>query len=135
MTNQLQSLKESYDKFPYKSYPFPKSTPLHLRTLGTFFGMNPPEIKHARVLEIGCASGGNIIPLAVQYPDAHFLGAGGAGLSRLRLAFSAMANEISPGRRLVLGISTVDPERIRIPFGMPLTSLSVSASTPKVFAA
>lgn len=74
MTNQLQSLKESYDKFPYKSYPFAKSTPLHLRTLGAFFGMNPPEIKTAKVLEIGCASGGNIIPLAVQYPDAHFLG-------------------------------------------------------------
>jgi len=74
MSNQLQSLKESYDKFPYKSYPFPKSNPLHLRTLGTFFGMNPPEIKNAKVLEIGCAAGGNIIPLAVQYPDAHFLG-------------------------------------------------------------
>lgn len=101
MTNQLQSLKESYDKFPYRSYPFPKSSPPHLRTIGKFFGMNPPEIKNARVLEIGCASGGNIIPLAVQYPDAHFLGielsdvqatAGNAFIEKLGLSNISIMN-------------------------------------------
>jgi hypothetical protein len=73
-------------------------------------------------------------PLALLTGFGH-LGAGGAGFSRLRLAFSAIALDTSPGRRLVFGIKTVDPARILIPLGMPLTSLNVSTSTPRVLAA
>jgi ubiquinone/menaquinone biosynthesis C-methylase UbiE len=38
------------------------------------FGLTPPEVETASVLELGCASGGNIIPLAVRFPRARFLG-------------------------------------------------------------
>ena len=42
--------------------------------LAALFGMDPPEISSARVLELGCASGGNLIPHAVSYPQAQFVG-------------------------------------------------------------
>ena len=36
--------------------------------------MNPPPIDNCRVLEIGCASGGNLIPMAVTLPNSYFVG-------------------------------------------------------------
>ena len=39
------------------------------------FGMHDvPPINKARVLELGCAAGGNIIPHAANFPDAKFCG-------------------------------------------------------------
>ncbi len=67
-------LKTSYDEVPYESNPFPQTHPEHLATLAALFGMKPPPVASARVLELGCASGGNLIPHAVNYPDARFLG-------------------------------------------------------------
>lgn len=64
----------TYDETPYSSYPFPESRPDYLRTIGQLFGMNPPEVKTARVLELGCGAGGNIIPHATKYPKAKFVG-------------------------------------------------------------
>ncbi len=37
-------------------------------------GMSPPPVQTARVLELGCASGGNLIPMADQMPQGQFLG-------------------------------------------------------------
>lgn len=63
-----------YDEVPYKSYPFPQSHPSRLATVATLFGMRPTELEKCRVLELGCSSGGNIIPLADQYPESEFVG-------------------------------------------------------------
>jgi len=64
----------SYDETPYTSNPFAFSTPAHCYTIARLFGLNPQEFATARVLELGCASGGNIIPLAYRFPDAFFVG-------------------------------------------------------------
>lgn len=64
----------SYDELPYQSYPYNITSPESLATLGKFFGMNPPDIRSARVLELGCAEGGNIIPHAVFYPKSKYVG-------------------------------------------------------------
>ena len=37
-------------------------------------GVAAPDVATARVLEIGCASGGHLIPLAAAWPNARFLG-------------------------------------------------------------
>lgn len=66
--------QNTYDEVPYHSYPYPQSQPDHLRVMGMLFGMNPPELKKARVLELGCAEGGNIVPHAVNYPNSEFIG-------------------------------------------------------------
>jgi methyltransferase-like protein len=68
------STASEYDRFPYESHPFHQSQPSHLSALATLFGMTPPDVQTARVLELGCASGGNILPLAQRYPDATFVG-------------------------------------------------------------
>ena len=73
----------NYDLVPYESKPFPQSQPTRLAAIAQIFGMNAKPVPKARVLELGCASGGNIIPLAMQYPDAEFIG---VDLSRKQVA-------------------------------------------------
>jgi SAM-dependent methyltransferase len=63
-----------YDRLPYPSMPIAYTQPSHLAAQGTLFGLAPAAAEHARVLEIGCAAGGNIIPLAARFPGATFLG-------------------------------------------------------------
>jgi methyltransferase-like protein/trans-aconitate methyltransferase len=66
--------KEDYDLLPYPSMPFAYTQPARLAALTGLFGLNAPDAIEARVLELGCASGGNIIPLALRYPRARFVG-------------------------------------------------------------
>ena len=63
-----------YNVVPYTSVAFPQSQPAYLAALATLFGLSPPPVASARVLELGCAAGGNIIPHAVHFPKAQFLG-------------------------------------------------------------
>jgi tRNA G46 methylase TrmB len=64
----------SYDQVEYDSYPFPQSSPERLATIATLMGMQPAELEECRVLELGCSSGGNIIPLADRFPSSSFVG-------------------------------------------------------------
>ena len=66
--------ESSYDAVPYQSNPFPLSQPDRLAAVARLFGLQPALRCQANVLELGCASGGNLIPLAARYPDATFLG-------------------------------------------------------------
>lgn len=70
----ISSDNNSYDQVPYESFPYALTHPLHLKTIGSLFGMTPVDPSKAKVLELGCAAGGNIIPLALKYPKAHFVG-------------------------------------------------------------
>src|SRR5262245_57173699 len=63
-----------FDQLPYPSMPFAYTQPAQLAALATLYGLQPPQADSARVLELGCASGGNIIPLAARFPKAHFVG-------------------------------------------------------------
>lgn len=63
-----------YDLVPYDSYSFPQSSPEHLYCVAKVFGLSPVDFKKCRVLELGCASGGNILPLAELYPYSEFVG-------------------------------------------------------------
>ncbi len=66
--------QNTYDELPYESYSYALTSPYHLQTLAVLFGMQSPAVETARVLELGCAAGGNLIPHAVNYPKAHFVG-------------------------------------------------------------
>ncbi len=65
--------------------------------IGTLMGLQPKDIATARVLELGCASGGNLIPLADAYPQATFVG------------IDASTRQIDAGKRCVaeLGLSNI----------------------------
>ena len=63
-----------YDLLPYISMPLAYSHPSRLAGIAALQGYEGAATTRARVLEIGCASGGNIIPLALQFPDARITG-------------------------------------------------------------
>ena len=73
-TTMSAARRTSYDDFPYQSVPLRQTHPDHLATVASLFGFAAPDATDARVLEIGCASGGNLIPLAASYPNASFVG-------------------------------------------------------------
>ena len=68
------TLASSYDEVPYSSYPFSQSHPDRLATIAALFGMAAAPVDRCRVLELGCSSGGNLIPIAVQFPESQFVG-------------------------------------------------------------
>jgi SAM-dependent methyltransferase len=74
MTTLTEQIARTYDEFPYLSAAFPSSTPEHLRTVAHLFGLDAPAPERARVLELGCAAGGNVIPFAARYPNAEVTG-------------------------------------------------------------
>lgn len=68
------STNNSYDAVPYPSNPFRQTHPNRLATLAKLFGLNPADITKCRLLEIGCAGGGNIVPMGEQLPSAELVG-------------------------------------------------------------
>ena len=72
------SFESSYDETPYRSFPFRQSHPDRLATIALLFGLQTASVGKCRVLELGCASGGNLIPMAEQYPGSTFLGIDGS---------------------------------------------------------
>ncbi|MCI0464302.1 MAG: class I SAM-dependent methyltransferase [Gemmataceae bacterium] len=73
----------SYDELPYQSHPISASHPERLAAIATLRGLTPVPVTGCRVLELGCAAGGNLIPMAVTLPDSHFVG---IDLSRRQVA-------------------------------------------------
>lgn len=64
----------SYDQLPYVSITFPQTHPDRLAVIARLFGLSPPAPSRCRVLELGCASGGNLIPMAAGLPNSKFVG-------------------------------------------------------------
>ncbi len=74
MDQSTNSLLAAYEQVPYRSSPRPHSHPDAMATVATLLELEPAPIDRCRVLELGCASGVNIIPLADTYPHSRFLG-------------------------------------------------------------
>ncbi len=66
--------RTSYDLIPYPSYSFPQTHPDRLAVIATLLGLQPPPVEHCRVLELGCAAGSNLIPMAEELPQSTFVG-------------------------------------------------------------
>jgi tRNA G46 methylase TrmB len=69
-----RATRTSYDAIPYQSAAFSQTHPDRLATLARMFGLSPPDVTACRVLELGCAGGGNLIPMAANLPDSEFVG-------------------------------------------------------------
>lgn len=54
--------------------PLAAGHPDRLAAIGRLLGLDPPAIERARVLEIGCGAGGNLLPMAERNPAASFVG-------------------------------------------------------------
>lgn len=66
--------RTSYDEVPYPSLSHSQCHPDRLATVATLLGMSPPPVERCRVLELGCASGGNLIPIAHGLPESESMG-------------------------------------------------------------
>src|SRR5262245_60148197 len=68
------TVRESYDRVPYTSGSEHRAHPDHLATLATLHRLEPTPPERSRVLEIGCADGGNLIPMAIEFPESRIVG-------------------------------------------------------------
>ncbi len=64
----------SYDDVPYTSFPYARTHPDRLCSIARLFGVEAASPGRARVLELGCAAGGNLAPMAERLPDSEFVG-------------------------------------------------------------
>jgi Predicted methyltransferase regulatory domain/Methyltransferase domain/PKMT, C-terminal winged helix domain len=89
-----------YDVVPYPGHPFAQTHPDRLATLGILFRIDPPPLEACRVLELGCGDSGNLVPMALALPGAHFVG------------IDAAEGAVARGRALVdaLGLTNVTLE-------------------------
>jgi methyltransferase-like protein/SAM-dependent methyltransferase len=89
--------EKSYEAVPYPDLCYAQTHPDRLATIGTLLGLEPTPIDRCRILELGCAAGGNLLPMAYQLPNSDFVG----------IDFSAV--QIEAGNRSVaaLGLTNV----------------------------
>lgn len=64
----------SYNNQPYRTFANRDSHPEKLSTIARLMGLDAALPEGASVLEIGCGTGGNLIPMAERYPAAKFVG-------------------------------------------------------------
>src|SRR3954468_16055874 len=62
-----------YDDVPYSNYPYAQTHPDRLATVAILHGLEPPDPFHARVLELGCGAGGNLLAMAAATPGVRAL--------------------------------------------------------------
>lgn len=101
MDNAIEQVRSAYDAVPYDSHPFPQTAPGHLAAVAHVFGLDVPDVPSARVLEIGCSAGGNVIPFAAWHPQARVVG---IDLSQV---------QIDQGRRRVQGLGLGNVELLQ----------------------
>lgn len=96
----------SYDDLPYDSVPITDTHPDGLRAIARLFGVNTKPAGQCRVLELGCAGGGNLIPLAFYLPHSECVG---IDLARHHVdAANALIAELGLGNVQVLHRSVTD---------------------------
>lgn len=67
-------MSTSYDEVAYPSGLFKLTHPDRLAVMGKLHGLSPAPLETARVLEVGCGEGCNLMGMAAAYPRAHFEG-------------------------------------------------------------
>lgn len=72
--DQPKRTTSAYDTVPYPVWAYPNSHPNVLAAVACLHGMSPASVDSCRVLELGCARGGNLIPMADQLPGSQFVG-------------------------------------------------------------
>ncbi|MCJ7738621.1 MAG: class I SAM-dependent methyltransferase [Anaerolineae bacterium] len=82
-------MHNTYDEVPYPNLSHSNTHPDHLATIATLLGVDAPPVDCCRVLELGCAGGANLLPMAYGLPESEFLG------------IDASSRQISDGRDTV----------------------------------
>ncbi len=87
----------TYDDLPYDDYCFTLTRPEHLWAVSALCGRPAPDFSRCRVLELGCARGANLLPMALAHPGSELVGV------------DLSARQIDEGRRSIeaLGLRNV----------------------------
>jgi len=64
----------AYDSVPYPGHVHTHSHPNRVAAIARLFGIDAPPVATARVLEVGCGDGGNLIAIAYTLPHAQCVG-------------------------------------------------------------
>lgn len=67
-------MSNPYDEVPYDGAAQVLSHPNRLASMARLFGLQPAPPERCRVLDIGCAAGENLIPMAESLPGSEFVG-------------------------------------------------------------
>jgi len=99
MTAQNEHAQSPYATIPYLGVADPGAHVRCLEGLAALFGVEPVDITACRVLELGCASGRNLIPQACEYPNSHFVG------------IDFAADQVAGAQAIVdeLGLANIEP--------------------------
>ena len=70
----MSDVAKSYDEVPYEGKPLYATHPDCLAAAARLRCIPAPDPEHCRVLELGCGTGGNLIPMAYTLPQSQFVG-------------------------------------------------------------
>jgi methyltransferase-like protein/2-polyprenyl-3-methyl-5-hydroxy-6-metoxy-1,4-benzoquinol methylase len=107
---RVESAQQAYDDVPYGSYPVSASHPDRLYSMASLFGLNPVLPDNARILEIGCAGGGNLLPLASLFPNSTCVG---VELSQVQCDYGIKAIEYTRFKNVTIqqgSVTEIGPE-------------------------
>ncbi|MDY0060873.1 MAG: class I SAM-dependent methyltransferase [Myxococcota bacterium] len=65
---------QAYELMPYPSYAHPHCHPDRLAVIAALHGLVTAPVEGCRLLELGCATGANLLPLAASFPGSSFVG-------------------------------------------------------------
>lgn len=75
----MPAARDAYDRLPYTDNAYAEAHPDRLAVVARLARWAPPEVATARVLELGCGRGGNLLPMAAGLPGASFVGVDRSG--------------------------------------------------------
>jgi SAM-dependent methyltransferase len=92
-----------YDERPYTEHAYAETHPARVAAVARLTRWRAPPVASARILELGCARGGNLLPMAAGLPGATLVGVDGS------------ARQIDDARRIAVeaGLSNVTFVRAR----------------------
>lgn len=64
----------SYDTIEYPGHAFQQTHPARLAAVGRLYGIPTVSPRKCRILEVGAGDGGNLIPMAMAYPESECIG-------------------------------------------------------------
>ncbi len=74
MDEIVEKLRADYDAVEYEALEHVHAHPDRIAVVAALGGLTPPRVDNCRVLEIACAVGGNLLPMAEQMPGSRFVG-------------------------------------------------------------
>ena len=93
-----------HDRIHYPGGAWEHSHPDRIAANARMFGLSPAPVERCRVLELGCGTGGNLVPMACGLPGARFLG----------IDVAARPIEIGRGLAAALGLANIELRRCDI---------------------